>query len=128
MHWRNTSTTVLLQHGDPARPLFVPWNAEARQRFAQIRQRWLALRPAWTTSKPLAASEVVRQANDFVTLIDAFDSTIEAQLTRWTAILNAAQIGLLMLAIAGSFALYRSSDRAGTGGPSHGWSSQNRSG
>jgi two-component system nitrate/nitrite sensor histidine kinase NarX len=96
---------ALLQHGDPARPLFVPWNAEARQRFAQIRQRWLALRPAWTTSKPLAASEVVRQANDFVTLIDAFDSTIEAQLTRWTAILNAAQIGLLMLAIAGSFAL-----------------------
>jgi two-component system nitrate/nitrite sensor histidine kinase NarX len=44
-------------------------------------------------------------ANEFVTLIDAFDSTIEAQLTRWTAILNAAQFGLLVLAIGSSLAL-----------------------
>jgi two-component system nitrate/nitrite sensor histidine kinase NarX len=95
----------LLQHGDPVRPLFVPWNAEARQRFAQVQQRWQALRPVWTSPNPPAASDVVREANDFVTLIDAFDSTIEAQLTRWTAILNAAQIGLLVLAIGSSLAL-----------------------
>jgi two-component system, NarL family, nitrate/nitrite sensor histidine kinase NarX len=95
----------LLQHGDPERPLFVPWNDDARERFAQVRQRWQELRPRWTNASPPAASDVARDAHDFVARIDAFDSAIEAQLTRWTAILNAAQIGLLVLAISSSLAL-----------------------
>jgi two-component system nitrate/nitrite sensor histidine kinase NarX len=102
---RFDDSLVLLQQGDSARPLFVPWNNDARQRFAQVRQRWQELRPLWTNPSPPAASEVARDANDFVVRIDAFDSAIEAQLARWTAILTAAQIGLLVLAIGSSLAL-----------------------
>jgi two-component system, NarL family, nitrate/nitrite sensor histidine kinase NarX len=105
MAQRFDESLALLQHGDPVRPLFVPWNADARRRFAQVQQRWQALRPVWTSPERPAASEIVREANDFIVLIDAFDSTIEAQLTRWTSILNAAQIGLLVLAVGSSLAL-----------------------
>lgn len=102
---RFDDSLALLQHGDPRRPLFVPWNDDAHQRFSQVQQRWQELRPLWTGSTPPTASEVAREANDFVARIDAFDSSIEAQLARWTAILNAAQIGLLVLAIGSSLAL-----------------------
>lgn len=33
----------LLRVGDPARPLFVPWNEDLRARFERIRSGWQAL-------------------------------------------------------------------------------------
>ncbi|RFU44098.1 type IV pili methyl-accepting chemotaxis transducer N-terminal domain-containing protein [Paraburkholderia sp. DHOC27] len=102
---RFDNSLALLQHGDPVRPLFVPWNDEARARFAEVRQQWQVLRPRWTSPVPPTPDQIMRDANRFVILIDAFDSAIEAQLARWTAILNGAQTGLLVLAIGSSLAL-----------------------
>lgn len=96
---------TLLEKGDPVRPLFVPWNAEARARFAQVQAQWQVLRPVWSGPNPPAAAEVERQARQFVLLIDSFDSSIEAQLARWTSILNAVQLALLVLAIGSALAL-----------------------
>ncbi|WP_341315907.1 type IV pili methyl-accepting chemotaxis transducer N-terminal domain-containing protein [Paraburkholderia sp. IMGN_8] len=95
----------LLEKGDPVRPLFVPWNAEARERFARVRAQWQTLRPVWTRARPPAATDVAREAGHFVLLIDSFDSAIEAQLARWTAILNALQLALLVLAVGSALAL-----------------------
>lgn len=96
---------ALLERGDSARPLFVPWNDEARKRFARVQSQWQTLRPVWTDANPPAAAEVEREANQFVLLIDSFDSSIEAQLARWTSILNALQLALLVLAIGSALGL-----------------------
>lgn len=95
----------LLENGDPVRPLYVPWNADARERFARVKSQWQTLRPVWTGAHPPATAEVAREANYFVMLIDSFDSSIEAQLARWTSILNAVQLVLLVLAIGSALAL-----------------------
>lgn len=95
----------LLEKGDPVRPLFVPWNDEARKRFARVQSQWQALRPVWTSANPPNAAQIDREANQFVLLIDSFDSSIEAQLARWTSILNALQLALLVLAIGSALAL-----------------------
>ncbi|RYF64301.1 MAG: histidine kinase, partial [Comamonadaceae bacterium] len=39
----------LLHTGDPARPLFVPWNDDTLARFGTIQDEWKALRRAWST-------------------------------------------------------------------------------
>jgi two-component system nitrate/nitrite sensor histidine kinase NarX len=96
---------ALLEKGDPARPLFVPWNDEARRRFARVQSQWQTLRPAWTDAVPPTAAAIDRDANRFVMSIDSFDSSIEAQLARWTSILNALQLALLVLAIGSALAL-----------------------
>lgn len=102
---RFDESLTLLEKGDPARPLFVPWSAEVRQRFARVQAQWLALRPAWTSANPPSAAQVALQADQFVLLIDAFDSSIETQLARWTSILNAVQLALLVLAVGSALAL-----------------------
>lgn len=101
----------LLRVGDPARPLSVPWNEEARARFANVQRQWQALRPIWIDAAKArdapssASTDVLREANTFVEMIDAFDTSIEAQLARWTSILNVVQIALLVLAIGSAWAL-----------------------
>jgi len=84
----------LLRTGDPARPLFVPWSPETRERYEQVRAGWPALRAHWSAA---GADALVLQVNDFV-------ESIETQITRWTAALHLFQLALVALAIAAAVA------------------------
>lgn len=92
----------LLRTGDPSRPLFVPWNEATRSRFDAVRSQWRSLRERWRGAAPSAASGDVER---FVGAIDDFVGAIEQQLSLWTAILHAVQLGILALAIAVGVAL-----------------------
>jgi two-component system nitrate/nitrite sensor histidine kinase NarX len=42
----------LLETGDPAHPLFVPWSADTRARFAQVRAQWAEVRASCPRRRP----------------------------------------------------------------------------
>ena len=96
---RFESGLALLAEGDPSRPLLVPWQSTSRMRFAQLEGHWSALRIAWLTAPPPPPAELTREAESFVEAIDAFVKSVEVELSRWTAILNAFQLTWLALAI-----------------------------
>jgi two-component system nitrate/nitrite sensor histidine kinase NarX len=98
------ASLALLRQGDPARPLFVPHDARTRDAFARVQTDWATLRNTWQAGAlpPVAASE---GAEALVAHIDQFVSAIESQLSRWTAVLTAFQLGLMALAIAGGVTL-----------------------
>jgi two-component system, NarL family, nitrate/nitrite sensor histidine kinase NarX len=93
---------TLLGQGDPRRPLFVPWDDQTRQRFAQVHALWEERRAFWQAGFVMAPPFSFESAADFVEATDAFVMAIEHQLSRWTAILNAFQIVMMLLAIAGA--------------------------
>jgi two-component system nitrate/nitrite sensor histidine kinase NarX len=76
-----------------------------------VQRQWQALRPIWIDAAKArdapssASTDILREANTCVEMIDAFDTSIEAQLARWTSILNVVQIALLVLAIGSAWAL-----------------------
>lgn len=102
---RLQATIVLLRQGDPARPLVVPWNRDARARFDAVERDWLALAALWGGAAPPPAAARVEQAATFVGHVDAFVDAIEQALARWTAVLHAVQLALLALALAGAVAM-----------------------
>jgi two-component system nitrate/nitrite sensor histidine kinase NarX len=95
-------TLELLRAGDPARPLFVPWDAGTRERFDAVRGQWAGLRDRWHTEQAVVPPDEVES---FVQAIDAFVGSIEHQLSWWTAFLHAVQLGILGLAIGVGVAL-----------------------
>ena len=97
-------SVALLRSGDPSRPLFVPWSQASRERFAQVTESWAALRERWLTTHP-STEDAVRDAAEFVGLVDGLVADIEAQIARWTAILHMFQLAMLALAIAGAVAM-----------------------
>ncbi len=96
---------AVLRSGDPARPLFVPRDERSQAAFADVQRGWLALRSAWAEAPAPTAALAARQAEAFVVRIDAFVSAIEGQLARLTAILNAFQFLMVVLAIGSAVAL-----------------------
>ena len=103
------ASLVLLRNGDPARPLAVPRNDASRAALATVQQHWLQVRQAWqqlpSDRGGIQPAEVAQQAEALVTDIDHFVSTIEQQLTRWTTLLNLAQLAMMALAIVAAMAL-----------------------
>lgn len=97
------NSLALLAAGDPSRPLFVPWSAASRQRFAAVQDRWAQLRPDWLEAR--AATDAKRQADALVALVDAFVDSIEAQIAYWTALLHMFQLAMMALAIGGAVAM-----------------------
>lgn len=97
---------VLLQEGDPARPLVVPRDPASREALARVQRDWQVLREQWQRL-PVGSGnvDVARQAEAFVVAIDAFVDTIEHQLSRWTTLLNGAQVAVTALAIVAAAAL-----------------------
>ena len=96
----------LLRHGDPERPLFVPWDDAARQRFAAVERDWVAFRGRVTgASSPSAATGLGTDAAAFAAGIDAFVASIEAHLSRWTSLMHLLQVALMGLAVIGAAAL-----------------------
>jgi two-component system nitrate/nitrite sensor histidine kinase NarX len=92
-----------LQGGDPARPLFVPWNGATRAHFAEVQQQWQDLAPRWARrgeAPPLA------EVDGFVDRVDAFVGAIEQQLSDWTALLRSVQFVLVALAVASTVAFF----------------------
>jgi two-component system nitrate/nitrite sensor histidine kinase NarX len=96
---------ALLARGDPARPLFVPSDRATDAAFAHVRERWDAYRTQWLANAVPAHTSVAAQTAALVAEIDAFVGAIEAQLSRWTAVLTTFQLGLMGLAIAGGIAM-----------------------
>ena len=92
----------ILSSGDPARPLFIPLNEATRQHFAEVRAGWQELRSGLLVAP---AQVPLSRVDDFVVSIDAFVASIERQMSRSTAILNAVQFAMLALAIGGAVAL-----------------------
>jgi two-component system nitrate/nitrite sensor histidine kinase NarX len=97
---------ALLEGGDPSRPLFVPWSAASRARFAEVRQRWLALRARWLDGQP--DPDLVQESAGFVTLVDSFVAAIETQISGWTTVLQLFQLTLVALAVASAVVMFYS--------------------
>jgi two-component system nitrate/nitrite sensor histidine kinase NarX len=95
------ASLALLRHGDPERPLFIPWDDAVHQRFATIEQDWTEFRAS--TQSPMA--ELTRRTVAFTGDIDALVHGIEQHISRWTAILHLLQTSLMMLVILGSVVL-----------------------
>lgn len=95
----------LLQTGDPSRPLLVPWTGESRRQFEVLRARWGHLRNALEPGAAAGPPATTRQADEFVALIDGFVGGIEAEIARWTAILNMFQLAMMALAIGSAVTL-----------------------
>ncbi|MBI3154738.1 MAG: type IV pili methyl-accepting chemotaxis transducer N-terminal domain-containing protein [Burkholderiales bacterium] len=96
---------ALLREGDPARPLLVPWNGDARARFAAVETDLAALAAAWRGADPPSGAAAAPQAAAFVARVDGFVEAIERALARWTALLHAVQLALLALALASAVAM-----------------------
>ncbi len=92
----------LLRSGDPSRPLFIPWNDEAREDFIKVRAHWSKLRERLAGAQAADAAEVA----GFVAVIDRFVSVIEQRLSHWTAVLRAFQFAMLALAIAAAILMF----------------------
>ncbi|MHA7600996.1 type IV pili methyl-accepting chemotaxis transducer N-terminal domain-containing protein [Alicycliphilus sp. T452] len=90
----------LLRAGDPARPLFVPWNDETRTQYEHIRSQWLVLQQEWRLILPTEnGAAAVARGDAFVSEIDGFVQAIEVRIMRWTAVLHLFHLFLVALAI-----------------------------
>ncbi|MFN0164228.1 MAG: type IV pili methyl-accepting chemotaxis transducer N-terminal domain-containing protein [Burkholderiales bacterium] len=94
----------LLRVGDPSRPLFVAWEAPARAQFDTVSGRWRELRARWLPGGGDRA-RMLADAGAFVTEIDRLVSSVERQLSYWTAILNLVQLAMMALAIGSAVVL-----------------------
>ena len=93
------STMALLREGDPARPLFVPWEELTRARFAELDDAWRDLRPAWQTTAPVDKTELILRVDTFVSRVDGLVRAIEGTMARLTAVLNLFQLIMMALAV-----------------------------
>jgi len=92
----------LLKEGDPARPLFVPWDPEVSKHFAAANATWQNQRNFWQTGAPGIQTSVRTDAELLVKAIDGLVSVIEKQLSGFTTVLNLFQFVMMALAIAAS--------------------------
>ena len=93
---------AVLRKGDPARPLFVPWDVNSRREFTAVENLWRAEREDWLQRGRLDPVESQRRAVEFVAATNRFVLTIEQQLSGYTAILNLFQMLMMALAILGA--------------------------
>lgn len=102
-------TLGLLAQGDVSRPLSVPWNDRTRERFEQIKTQWQQLKADWFAAPApvpdAKGADRRRQAEQFVRSIDGLVHDIETELTRWSAMLNLAQLSMLVLALGSAAAI-----------------------
>jgi len=105
---------ALLRTGDPERPLFVPWDDTVRTRFARVEQDWQRFAAQWLAAQPLGAKpqpqlqplgDLRGDTSTFAAHIDTLVTSIEAHMSRWTAILHMLQMGVLALAVLGAAVL-----------------------
>lgn len=90
---------ALLRHGDPVRPLFVPWDAAVQARFEAIESSWAQYRLRWIETTPNTLTDLRSDTVKFASQIDGLVTSIEAHLALWTAILHLLQLALLAMAV-----------------------------
>lgn len=95
----------LLRHGDPQRPLFVPWDDVVHARFATVERDWLRFKQQWAGRAEVDVAQLRVHAADFVAHIDALVDAIESHMSRWTALQHLLQSAVLALAVAGGATL-----------------------
>lgn len=99
---RFDESLALLREGDPSRPLFVPWDDQVHQRFADVESLWFAQRPLWLAEPAPQAQILLKAGGEFVEASDRLVLAIEQHLSRLTAILNLFQLLMMALAIGGA--------------------------
>jgi two-component system nitrate/nitrite sensor histidine kinase NarX len=101
------SVLATLRRGDPARPLFLPDTEGVRQRLQALDSEWGALSRQVLAPGPNGAKPVLdrAQVERFVATVNSLVVEVEADLSRTTSLLRAFQLGLVLLAIAGTVAL-----------------------
>jgi two-component system nitrate/nitrite sensor histidine kinase NarX len=92
-------TIRLLREGDPARPLFVPWDESTQSRFAELDASWMELRPIWQGGQAVNMQELILRVDTFVSRVDGLVRAIEGTLARLTAVLNLFQLMMMALAV-----------------------------
>jgi two-component system nitrate/nitrite sensor histidine kinase NarX len=96
----------LLRSGDPDRPLFVPWDDKVGHHFMAVEKDWGRFHAQWLAQKPTSLTALRADTVEFAADIDTLVTSIEAHMSRWTAILHMLQMGVLVLAVLGA-AFYR---------------------
>jgi two-component system nitrate/nitrite sensor histidine kinase NarX len=95
-------TLAMLEHGDPARPLFLPSRADIQRQFLAVKENWQhALKPVRFARSTLYLQRLpgfIREANALVGMIEHEN----ANKTAW---LRRSQIALAALACAGTAAI-----------------------
>ena len=94
-----------LRHGDPDRPLFVPWDAGVRQRFQTVEEVWGLYQSRWMKSPPADLRTLRAETAEFAEHINALVSGIESHIAHWTAMLHLLQMTMLFLAVLGATVL-----------------------
>lgn len=94
-----------LRHGDPERPLFVPWDNTVRQQFQTVEQDWVRYQSNWITTPPPDLRQLRAETVAFAGHINALVSGIEAHIAHWTAMLHLLQMTMLSLAVLGATVL-----------------------
>ena len=87
----------LLSLGDPARPLFVPWNELNKLEFTGIQNDWLEIKSILVSSQYQTLSATYVES--FVKRIDRFVSSIETEVDYWTGLLHLFQFGMLAISL-----------------------------
>lgn len=100
----NRSLTTL-RHGDPDRPLFVPWDIDTNQRFAVVEGSWAAYQARWIHGKPATYDDLRADTVAFASHIDAFVNSIEVHIAQWTALLHLLQMSMLASVVVGATVL-----------------------
>lgn len=96
---------ILLRHGDPARPLFVPWDDVVTPGFAQIEAQWFDFRRIVDSKDDATYATLTTAASGFAQSIDGWVIAIEHHLSRWTAMMHLLQTAMLLLGLLGASAL-----------------------
>lgn len=89
----------LLKNGDPERPLFVPWDDTMRERFATVQRDWSVFHDRWIVASPAASVALRSDTEAFVAHINALVLGIETHMSRWTAMLQLAQLALMAFVV-----------------------------
>lgn len=98
-------SVALLRHGDPERPLLLPWDERTTASFAQVEADWQRFRARWAGGAADSPEALRRDAAAFTGHIDALVTAIEAHLSRWTALMHLLQTAMMALAVVGAAAL-----------------------
>ena len=98
-------SVALLRHGDPDRPLFLPWDEQVAERFDRVEADWKRFRERWTGAPADSIDGLREDSAAFAGHIDALVAGIEAHLSRWTALMHLLQTAMMVLAVVGAAVL-----------------------
>lgn len=96
---------AVLRHGDPERPLFVPWDSTVREQFNTIEQAWARYQSAWLSAPNPDVRRLGPETEAFSNQVNAWVSGIESHISHWTTMLHLLQITMLSLAVVGAAVL-----------------------